>query len=219
MGGARGLATGHRRALDRLRAAPTLRGFYLAGGSALTVHIGHRRSADLDLFSESDDVDLEAVRRDLARLDDTLVVIEVSDVALRLRIAGVPVDVVRYPYAPLDRPRASIVGFPLASLRDLATMKLAAIARRGLKRDFWDLREILSTGLTLRAAARAYLRRFGRSQADLYAVLRALTFFDDADADLTFPRGLTRRRWAEIKRFFELEAPKLLRPRRRAALR
>jgi hypothetical protein len=197
--------------LDRLRAVPSLKGFYLAGGSALTAHLGHRRSADLDLFSASDDVDLEAVRRDIARREETLVVVEVSDVALRLRIAGVPVDVVRYPYAPLDRPRPGIDGFPLASLRDLAVMKLAAIARRGLKRDFWDLHEILSTGLTLRAATKAYRQRFGRSEADLYAVLRALTFFDDAEADPSFPRGLTRKHWAEVMRFFQAEAPGLLR--------
>jgi hypothetical protein len=176
MGRPLALAKGHRRALDRLKAVPGLRGFYLAGGSALTAHLGHRRSADLDLFSTSS---------------------------------------VRYPYAPLDRPKPGADGFPLASLRDLAVMKLAAIARRGLKRDFWDLHEILSTGMTLTAATTAYRRRFERSAADLYAVLRALTFFDDAEADPTFPRGLTRRHRAEIKRFFQVEAPRLLRRRPR----
>lgn len=213
MGRPRGLAKGHRRALARLRAVPSLRRFYLVGGSALTAHLGHRRSNDLDLFSVSGDVDLEVVQRDITRCDGDVVVVDVSDVSLRLRVGGVPVDIVRYPYPPLDRPRVATDGFPLASVRDLAVMKLAAIARRGLKRDFWDLHEILGSGLGLRAATNAYRRRFRRTQADLYAVLRALTFFDDAEADPSFPRGLTRKHWEEIKHFFRAEAPKLLRAR------
>ncbi|MBI5161245.1 MAG: nucleotidyl transferase AbiEii/AbiGii toxin family protein [Micrococcales bacterium] len=192
---------------------PGLEHFYLAGGSALTAHLGHRQSDDLDLFSVSADVDLEVVQRAITTRDRDAVVVDVSDVSLRLRIAGIPVDIVRYPYAPLDRPRPTAGGFPVASLRDVAVMKLAAIARRGLKRDFWDLHEILSAGLTLRAATNAYRRRFRRTHSDLYAVLRALTFFDDAEADPAFPRGLTRKHWEAIKRYFRAEAPKILRAR------
>ena len=47
-----------RRALDRLKAVPTMAEFYLAGGTAVAVHLGHRISRDLDFFSVRPDVDL-----------------------------------------------------------------------------------------------------------------------------------------------------------------
>ena len=116
----------------------------------------------------------------------------------------------------LDRlsalPPAQAFGVGLAGVRDLAAMKLAAISRRGLRRDFWDLYEALGTGLTLRACGEAYVQRFGIREADLYHVLRALTYFDDAEKDPVFPPGLDAARWGAIKAFFLAEAPKLVSP-------
>jgi hypothetical protein len=48
------------------------------------------------------------------------------------------------------------------------------------------------------------------SNADLYHVLRALTYFEDAEKDPVYPRGLTPARWERIKKFFLAEAPKVL---------
>ena len=97
----------------------------------------------------------------------------------------------------------------LSALR-LATTRLATISRRGLRRDFWDLYEALNTGLTLRECGEAYVRRFGVREADLYHVLRALTYFEDAERDPVFPPGLDEPKWAGIKAFFLAEAPKLV---------
>ena len=58
MGKPTGLAKEQRRALDRLKGVRGIERFYLAGGSAIASHLHHRRSADLDLFSLSKDVDL-----------------------------------------------------------------------------------------------------------------------------------------------------------------
>jgi hypothetical protein len=122
---------------------------------------------------------------------------------------GLPVDFVRYPYPPLEPP-GEVFGLGLAGLRDLAAMKLAAISRRGLRRDFWDLREVLRSGLTLRECCEAYRQRFGVREADLYHVLRALTYFADAEKDPVLPAGLDASGWTAIKVFFLAEAPKLL---------
>lgn len=93
-------------------------------------------------------------------------------------------------------------GCKVASRLDLAVMKLGAVARRGIRRDFWDLRVLMEGGLSLDDIARAYVRRFRVSEGDLYPVLRALTYFDDAEKDTTFPAGMTVRSWDETKRFF-----------------
>jgi hypothetical protein len=196
-----------RRALDRLIAAQPSRAVYLAGGCAVAVHLGHRRSRDLDLFSFAE-LSFEPYRALTASPDVT--VLAETDAALSLRVGDVPVDIVRYPYPLVDPPVAGPGGAPTAGLRDLAAMKLAAIAKRGLRRDFWDLWAIANASVTLVEAGEVYKRRFGRSQADLYHVWRALTFFDDAEREPVFPEGLSARKWSTIRRFFEDAARELL---------
>lgn len=91
-------------------------------------------------------------------------------------------------------------------------MKLAAIARRGLRRDFWDLHVILTRGkIALAEALDAYGKRSKRSASDIYHVVRALTFFDDAERDDPRVVGLTDRQWQTIKRWFQEQAAKLVR--------
>lgn len=212
MGGASKLAPGQRRALARLKALPGLRGFYLAGGTGVACHLHHRSSDDLDLFSARPDVPLAALADEIATLPDVKFV-ATSDAAIKVRVGGVLVDAVRYPYPPLGKARPGPEGFPVATLLDLAVMKLAAIAARGLHRDFWDLHEILTRSpITLDRALEGYVKRFGVKKTDLYHVLEALTWFDDAEREPR-PRGLTQKRWREIKAYFVERAPRALRKR------
>jgi hypothetical protein len=204
-----GLSDQQRRALDRLSALPLMASFYLAGGTALGMHLGHRRSFDLDFFSRTPDADLDAVKAAVASEFDHVEVVSQTDASLHLLCDGLPVDFVRYPYPPIEPPNDAF-GLGLASLRDLAAMKLVAISRRGLRRDFWDLREVLRSGLTLRQCCEAYRQRFGVREADLYHVLRALTYFADAEKDPVLPAGLDASGWLAIKAFFLTETPTLL---------
>jgi hypothetical protein len=193
MGGPAKLAPGQRRALARLKGLKALRGFYLAGGSAVAVHLQHRRSDDLDLFSARRDVDLETIAEEIASLPGVTIV-SATDTAIKLRLGNVPVDVVRYPYPLLRQASPGPEGFPVATLLDLAVMKLAAIASRGIHRDFWDLHEILTRSqITLDRALDAYIKRFGVKKSDVYHVLEALTYFHDAEQEPR-PRGLTAKR-------------------------
>ncbi len=209
MGESTDLAEEQQRALERLRAVRALDDYYLAGGSAVAYHLHHRRSRDIDLFSMHGGADLDRVAEAVTATGADTRVISRSDVALKLVVCGAAVDIVNYAYAPLEPPGASPLGFPVAGLLDLATMKLAAITRRGLRRDFWDLHEILDAGHTLVAAGAAYVRRFGATEADLYHVMRALTYFDDAERD-PFPEGLGAARWKDIRTYFVRAAPGLL---------
>jgi hypothetical protein len=216
MGTTTKLAPGQHRALAALSRLRALRGFYLAGGSAVAYHLGHRRSNDLDLFSRDAAADLDAVSDELGSLGGVKV-LSATDTMLKVRLGQVPIDIVRYRYPLLEAPAPAAEGVPIAGLLDLATMKLAAISSRGIGRDFWDLHEIVTrSSITLPVALAAYLRRFGISKADLYHVLRALTYFADAEKE-RLPTGLTPRRWKVIKEYFVTAAPnELLRraPRR-----
>jgi hypothetical protein len=203
------LAPEQLRALGRVAKIPGVERFYLAGASAIAWHLGHRRSLDLDLFSRTARVSLSGIR-DRTRGVRGMSVLDTTDVVLKLDVDAVPVDLVKYPYPLLEDPIEGPNGFPVAALRDLAAMKLSAIARRGIKRDFWDLYEIARAGISLREAAAAYRQRFGRSDADLYHVQRALTWFEDAEKDPRVPVGLTPAKWKRIKAFFVEQAPQLL---------
>jgi len=203
LGTAATLTAAQRRALAGLTRAGLLGDVYLAGGVAVAHYMGHRRSNDLDLFSIDEDLDLDEVRRRVVQSLGAETVSQ-SDATLKLRLSGAMVDIVRYPYRALGRTVRGPEGVRVAALRDLAVMKLAAIAKRGVRRDYWDLHEIVSrTRLTLRATCDDYVRKFGVAETDLYHVLRALSWFEDAEADPTLPRGLTRRSWLEIRAWFE----------------
>jgi hypothetical protein len=205
------LAEQQLRSLDRLRKLQSLRGFYLAGGTAVAYHLHHRVSRDLDIFGKPGAADLTLVQLEIAENFGNVEVIAATDVAIHLNADGLIIDLVSYRYQPLEEPRPGPAGFPVAGLLDLATMKLATIARRGLKRDFWDLYEILNkSDITLANALDAYLRRFGKLESDLYHVIRSLTYFDDAEKESINPNGLTQRAWQDIKLYFQSIAPDYL---------
>lgn len=144
------LAEAQLRALDRLRQRAELAGFYLAGGSALTLHLGHRTSLDLDFFSTSGSTDLSGVQRAAEDAFESVQVVAKSEVSIQILADGCRLDFVCYPYELLEPPQR-LQGIAVASLRDLGTMKLAALAKRGLRRDFWDLFEIIRKGRQPRA--------------------------------------------------------------------
>jgi hypothetical protein len=212
MADATDLAAEQLRALDLLSQLPALTGYYLAGGTAIALHLHHRRSRDLDFFSIAKEASIERLHRSLGRQIEEFSVIGESDATLSILICNTPVDFVAYPYPTLEPPLELRPGCKVAGLKDLAVMKLAAISKRGIRRDFWDLHEILiRTPLTLDESLALYRRRFKLNEADTYHVLRSLTYFEDAESEVALPLGLSTSHWSEIKRFFEREAPKALR--------
>jgi len=206
MGHPVGLSPRQLRLLGSLTSLGELKGFYLAGGGAVAWHFRHRRSIDLDIFSVSKKVSLEEAREALERAAGARTVAE-SDVAISLRADDAAIDLVRYGYAPLEAPLSGPSGFPVAGPLDLGVMKLAAISRRGLRRDFWDLFVVATSGKnTLATLLRAYQKRYGSSAADVYHVVRSLTYFDDAEKEDPRLVGLSASAWKRIREWFEARA-------------
>ncbi len=192
------LEPAHRAALSALKAAGD-RGFYLAGGTGLCAHLGHRRSFDLDLFC-TEPFDSERLVRELGAAGIAFEATRLSPATIHAQVRGVRVSLMTFPYALLETPEPSPEGVPIASLRDIAAMKLEAIASRGARKDFYDIYFICQSGLSLGGALAAFAERFSRVNPDLYHRLRALTFFDDAEQE---PEPLLLRpvAWQEVKRF------------------
>jgi hypothetical protein len=98
MGRTPGVSTAQRAALARLSPLAGELGLHLVGGTAIAVHLGHRRSLDLDLFSIGPGLDLEHVRTKLIAIRDTEIV-EVGTAVLHAIVDRTPLDVVAYPYS------------------------------------------------------------------------------------------------------------------------
>ncbi len=174
--------------------------FYLAGGTALALRLGHRRSVDLDFFSESDEVGTET-RREILRALTPLNprALESTEGNLLLEVQGMHVGFFGYGY-PLIMPTDSVEGVAVASIADIGLMKLDAIISRGSRKDFYDLYAIaqempLEHLLSLGPAKYPYAKDFG-----LMAV-EAMVLFDSADRDVQ-PNLIAGPPWEQVKAFF-----------------
>lgn len=183
------------RLLKALLSEPLLADFALAGGTALSLLIGHRRSIDLDLFGRKP-YDVEAMRQMLVSRYDFSETNAARN-SLSGNIHGVKVDCITHNYPTLE---ADIVedGLRLYSLPDIAAMKLSAVRDNGTRlKDFVDL-AYMSTRLPLDKMLDSYGRKYNHSNAAI--ALKSLTYFDDInfDENIRLTRGAFD--WLRIKR-------------------
>jgi predicted nucleotidyltransferase component of viral defense system len=188
--------------LRDLGARDYMRAFYLAGGTALALHLGHRKSVDLDFFSE------QTVNEDML-LSKVQEFPEFSLVAkepqtLHCHIHRVKVSLIGYPY-PMLASVTEFAGASVADPMDIACMKVSAIASRGTKRDFIDLYE-LAKRESLGALLGNFQRKFAQTNFNLVHVLKSLVYFADADKDPA-PDMLTPFSWEQVKQYFLVSVP------------
>jgi hypothetical protein len=181
--------------------------FCLAGGTAVALRLGHRLSADLDLFSLS----LEEVEPLLARLRAALprfVLTSTSRRTLYGTVDDVQVSLFGYAYPWLQAPEEPAPGLlPICGLHDIAAMKLAAIASRGSRKDFVDLWFLSQAGIVLADALRLFQQKF--APVDIGHVVRSLIYFDEADLEPPL-RLLRPAPWDAVKADFRRWVDELL---------
>ncbi len=179
--------------------------FYLAGGTALALHFGHRLSRDLDFFSARP-FDEERLLQDLKEVEKLSVVAKGRQ-TLHLHILGVRVSFLGYDY-PLLFPLEEFKGVPVADVRDIACMKISAIAGRGSRRDFVDL-YVTAKEYGLVQLLELFNKKYAQIEFNVIHVLKSLTYFEDAENE-PMPKMLLPISWGEITGFFRQEAPKLI---------
>ena len=184
-------------ALVELGPVMTGRGLYLGGGTAVALHLGHRRSLDLDWFSERRLPDIMVLVSDLEATGIDISVGSVERGTLHCRVKDVPVTVLEYPYPLLRNTTTSVgLGCRLASLEDLAAMKISAIAQRGSVKDFLDVYAMIRSGLDLPSMLGLYREKY--SIEDISHVLYGLSYFDDADRE-ELPFMLWDVEWESVR--------------------
>ena len=162
--------------LKCLQRLPDLTNTRLVGGTALALHLGHRKSVDFDLFGSFDPS--VSYRKLLADAGHSVEGAENGTVQ-SLRVDNVKVDLVNYPYPWMDD-AIEEGGIRLAGLKDIAAMKLSAVANRGRKKDFIDVARLLDV-FSLDQMLSFYKEKF--SVSELSFPLRGLMYFDDAEED------------------------------------
>lgn len=179
--------------LNRMMAMPAVEPFFLVGGTALALQMGHRISIDLDLFTpqpfDKNDL-LEALS---AELDVSL---ESEGASMLITyIEEVKVDFVKMGY-PVLFPPLVIEGVRMLDIRDIAPMKLKAVVQRGSKKDFYDIFFLLDR-LTLSEMLRLFQEKF--KQQEIFHVIKSLTYFEDAEKSpdpVVFDPSVT---WQQVK--------------------
>lgn len=151
------------------------RGFYLAGGTALALQLGHRMSVDLD-FCVKNHFDTGKLYDEIERIfgKEAEKTLEEKD-TLFCTIKKTDLSFFWYKH-PLIKKTTTFKGTSLASLEDIAAMKLIAVSRRPAKRDYIDiffLLKIFSLKQIFSFASKKY------PNINLYFSLRALTYFED----------------------------------------
>ncbi len=164
----------------------------LVWGTSLALQIGHRESVDIDLFGNID-FDYHAVSELLVKLGDVTILQQSKNINV-LSIDNVKVDFVNYRYPWLNNARIEN-NLRLASLEDIAAMKLNAIAGRGTKKDFIDLYFLLQT-FTMKEMFDFYAKKF--DDGNTFLVQKSLTYFVDAEKSI-MPKMHVDVDWTEVK--------------------
>jgi hypothetical protein len=188
-----------------LRDAQLLNRFYLAGGTGLALQFGHRLSLDLDFFA-GDHFDEEALLQRIQVLDG-LTLTAKAPYTLHATIQGTKVSFLGYSY-PLLFPTNPFLEVAVADPRDVACMKVSAIASRGTKRDFVDL-YLCAQRYGLADILRLFNQKYAQTNYSKIHILKSLTFFADAEKD-PMPHMLVALDWERVKQFCLMEVPRLL---------
>jgi hypothetical protein len=184
---------------------PKAKGFYLAGGTALAIQLGHRRSIDLDWFKKGS-FSAPGIKSILSGLGKTEVISEDKE-TLNCLLDGVKISFFQYNYKQLF-PLIEFNGFKMADERDIAAMKLSAISSRGGKKDFIDLYFLLKK-YSLKEIIGFFENKYNGIKYNNLHLLKSLTYFEDADNE-PMPIMIMPVDWDDVKRFVANEANDIL---------
>jgi predicted nucleotidyltransferase component of viral defense system len=181
--------------LIKLSEEPFIKEFYLAGGTCLALHIGHRKSIDFDFFIPSD-FDTSTVINVLIRLGSYQRENEEKN-TINGSLNGVRISFFGYKYKIIDD-FSFFNQIRIAGMKDLAAMKLEAIAGRGSRKDFIDFYFLLNQ-FTLDEIFSFHVQKYGEGLSNRYHLLKSLTYFADAENE-AMPLMMEPLDWEKVKK-------------------
>lgn len=186
--------------LKKMMLLEELKDFFLVGGTALALQLGHRISVDLDLFTQKD-FDTQIM---FDRLDRLFAIKDLTEETNTLNFniifpekSGniIKIDLIKYSY-PLINPIIETDAIRLLSIEDIIPMKLSAVAGRGSKKDFYDIHYLLNK-YNFEQMFALFERKFPNTNK--FHVLKSLTYFEDAELEPN-PQTVEKSDWDKIKK-------------------
>jgi len=194
-----------RTVLEKITRAGLAKQFYLAGGTALALELGHRQSVDLDWFSH-DDFSNHDLKEQLSRLGKVEVIGE-EEGTLNTVLDGVKVTFLRYRY-PLLFPLHDFKNIRLADQPDIAAMKIDAASSRGSKKDFIDIYFLLNN-YSLPGLIEFFEKKYKGIEYNKLHILKSLVYFEDAENE-PMPIMIQKMEWEEVKRTIQKKVNELM---------
>ncbi|MBF8280269.1 MAG: Nucleotidyl transferase AbiEii toxin, Type IV TA system [Candidatus Magasanikbacteria bacterium] len=178
--------------------------WYLAGGTALTLSVGHRQSVDLDFFTERRSFNEDALERDLFATEHWVTTHRERGTLYGV-FYGAKISFIAYPFFVPSKKRVRCGSVHILTPEDIAVMKIVAISQRGKKRDFVDLYWYCTRREPLADVILRTLHQYVKQEKNLPHILKSLAYFVDADPD-PMPEIFFKATWKMITSFFTREA-------------
>lgn len=184
--------------------AKALKDFRLVGGTALSLYLGHRMSADIDLFTDArygsvnfNEIELflrhhfDFVGGDFGGnpgIGKSYLVGSDTNSAINLDIY--------YTMDPFFQKMNEVESIRMATLEEIIALKVDVVQRGARKKDFWDLHELLSR-YSIKEMVELHKKRFDWTHNEL-AIYKNFIDFSLADDDFD-PICLKNKEWLFIK--------------------
>lgn len=178
--------------------------WYLAGGTALALQVGHRQSADFDFFTRRKNFDVKKIEKILSSQGEWITT-AVSEGTLYGELFGGKISLISYPFFRPNKPMLAFGNVSMLAPYDIAVMKIIAISQRGRKRDFFDIFWLCQNAISLNDIIVSVNQQYTVQQS-LTHILKSLVYFEDAESDPD-PVILFKANWKEVKNFFTKEIP------------
>lgn len=183
--------------------------FYLAGGTALALQIGHRESVDFDFFSPHS-FDTEVMIKRLSTLfgEKSFTVTQVEKNTLSIVLhQEIKISFMTYEYE-LITPLIATNYMNIASIPDIACMKLSAIMQRSALKDYVDLYEIMKI-YSLEELLLFTKKKY--PTIDSTVILKSLSYLEDIiDEPLIYQTEQIKPNLDILKLFFQNEVRKYI---------
>lgn len=154
------------------------REYYLVGGTAIALYLGHRRSIDFDMFKKAA-IDHQKNLSKFEKAEKEILVTRHNAFQMNLIADGVKVTFFQYAYN-IEAKQNFQQTFRIPTLLDLAAMKAFAIGRRSKWKDYVDLYFLITEHFTISQISRRAEELFGG--LFLEKLFRAqLAYFEDVD--------------------------------------
>jgi predicted nucleotidyltransferase component of viral defense system len=189
--------------LNDLMSAEVFKDFRLVGGTALSLHRGHRMSVDIDLFTDAEygSVDFDAIdtflRSNYSYVDTNNY--DVIGMGKCYFIGDNQLNCIKLDLFYTDKFIDKIIlidGLRLASIEEIIAMKMDVILRTGRKKDFWDIHE-LKDNYSISEMIALHKKRYPYTH-DGEILKQKFIDFEDANGDFE-PDCLKGKYWEFIK--------------------